>query len=73
LDRRDHRDSLDLDQKLVADQAPDLHGSACGQSLGGEVLVAHLTDDWHLRRVGDIVVELHHLIEGGPDCLERRP
>src|SRR6266542_5604553 len=73
LDRRGHRDSLDLDQKVVADQPPDLHGGACGQSLGVEVLVADLADDWHLRRVDDVVVELHHLLEGGPDCLERRP
>src|SRR6266542_8413 len=50
LDRRGHRDSLDLDQKVVADQPPDLHGGAWDVHGGG---TGHATGTFSGVVVGD--------------------
>jgi hypothetical protein len=51
LERRDHGDGFNLDERVIADQPPDLHGGAGPWLLGVDVLVADLTYDRELGGV----------------------
>ena len=72
-ERRDYGDRFDLDEQVVADQSPDLHGGAGRWLLGIDVLVANLANHGELGGVDQVVGELDDLLEAGPDGLQRRP
>jgi hypothetical protein len=45
LKRRDHGNRFDLDEQVIADRPPDLHGGAGRWLLNVDVLVADLAND----------------------------
>ena len=57
LERCDRRDRFDLDEQVIADQPPDLHGSAGRWLLGIDVLVADLAHVVELGGVDQVVGE----------------
>src|SRR4029450_5120317 len=70
LRRGDHRDGLDLDECVLPEQPPDLHGRAGRWLPGVDILVADLPHDGELGGVDQVEVELDDLLEAGSDRLE---
>ena len=70
-DRRQHRDRLDLQQRALARQARDRDGRARRPVMVGEIAVAHLAEDRQVLHVDEVIVELHDVVELGPDRGQR--
>src|SRR5262245_32125738 len=61
----DHRDGLDFDQVLFADELFHYDQRAGGRVFRVDVTVPRITQRLQIRRVGQVVVELDHVFERG--------
>jgi hypothetical protein len=60
---RPHGDRVHLEKELGAHQAPYFHEGARGRMALVHVPVTDDAKRWHLRRIGNVEGELHHIGE----------
>ena len=69
--RRQHRDGLDLEQRARPRQLRNADGRTRRRRRGVDELVAHFAENRHVRHVGEIIVDLHHVLEAGAGRFQR--
>ena len=63
---RQHGDRLDLQKRALPSQTGNRDGRARGSLFIGQVAVAHLAEDRQILHVGEVIVELHDVLDRPP-------